>query len=259
MVSLNEAKDSILTLNNYSLKIEDKLILSDINLKIYPGEIILFYGPRNSGKSSLLRTFVHLNEELYNHVKGGGDLLYNGKDMRKMDRKFLRSQITYCDTSFVENLNFLTLNELLKISIDLKIKDLTKEHFETLDKLGISHIFANNESLKYYKNLSNWSIGEKISLITFLALARNPRIFIFDSILDHLDDYLLRQVKDLFASIKENITLMVSTRNIALFSDMAEKIALIDKGKLEYYGSITRFMLNFPKQILISENIEEIP
>ena len=92
-----------------------------------------------------------------------------------------------------------------------------------------------------------------------MALARNPRIFIFDSILDHLDDYLLRQVKDLFASIKENITLMVSTRNIALFSDMAEKIALIDKGKLEYYGSITKFMLNFPKQILISENIEEIP
>jgi len=40
--------------------------------------------------------------------------------------------------------------------------------------------------------------------------------------------------------------LIISTRNLSLFSDIAEKIVFLDKGEIVYKGSIEGFLLNFP-------------
>ena len=164
-----------------------------------------------------------------------------------MDRKYLRSQITYADPTFVENLNILTLNEILNLSLGLKINEISKEHFEILDKLGLSKKFSDLDNIKIYNSLKNWSIGEKISLITFISLARNPKVFMFDSILDHLDDFLLKDVKEILYDIKKDRTLIISTRNLSLFSDIANKIIFIENGKIQFNGTMDSFMLNFPR------------
>ncbi|MDN5343130.1 ATP-binding cassette domain-containing protein [Oceanotoga sp. DSM 15011] len=240
-------EDPILKLEDFSLNIGNTKILKNLDLDIYPGEIILLYGPRNSGKSSLLRSFVHLNEELYNNVEGVGGIYFLGKSVFDLDRKYLRSQITYSDPTFVENLNFLTLKEILNLSLGLKLKDISKEYFSILEKLGISKIFSDLDNLKEYNSLKNWSIGEKISLITFISLARRPKVFIFDSILDHLDDFLLEDVKDILYRIKEDRTLIISTRNFSLFSDIAERVVFLDDGKISFAGKTESFIINYPK------------
>lgn len=239
--------ENVITMSNFNLFIDEEKILNDINLEISSGETILLYGPRNSGKSALLRSFVHLNEELFNKVLGTGDIRFYDKDVRTIDKKLLRSLIIYSDTSFVENLNFLTLHEILQLSIGLKINEITTEHFDMLEKLNIAHYFSDLDMLKKYDKLSNWSMAEKISLITFISLARNPSIFMFDCILDHLDDFVLKDVKNLLLKIKEDRTLIISTRNFSLFSDICDKVILLDKGSIKFYGSKDSFMINFPE------------
>ncbi len=242
-----EEQDPIIKLYNFCMNIGDFSILKDISLDISFNDIVLLYGPRNSGKSSLLRSFVHLNEELYNNVEGKGGIFFEGKNVNELDRKYLRSQITYADPTFVENLNILTLNEILNLSLGLKITDISKEHYEILDKLGLSKKFSDLDNIKKHNSLKNWSIAEKISLITFISLARNPKVFMFDSILDHLDDFLLKDVKEILYQIKKDRTLIISTRNLSLFSDIANKIIFIEDGKIQYNGTMDSFMLNFPR------------
>ncbi|BBE30797.1 ABC transporter ATP-binding protein [Tepiditoga spiralis] len=239
--------ENVITMSNFNLFINEEKILNDINLEIFSGETILLYGPRNSGKSALLRSFVHLNEELFNKVVGVGEIRFEDKDVRTIDKKLLRSLIIYSDTSFVENLNFLTLHEILQLSIGLKINEITTEHFDMLEKLNIAHYFSDLDMLKKYDNLSSWSMAEKISLITFISLARNPSVFMFDCILDHLDDFVLKDVKNLLLKIKEERTLIISTRNFSLFSDICDKVILLDKGSIKFHGSKDNFMINFPE------------
>lgn len=240
-------KEPIIKLYNFGMNIGEYSILKDISLDISFNDIVLLYGPRNSGKSSLLRSFVHLNEELYNDVSGKGGIFFEGKNVYDLDKKYLRSQITYADPTFVENLNILTLSEVINLSLGLKLKDITKEHFDILERLGLSKKFSDLDNLKIHNSLKNWSIGEKISLITFISLARNPKVFMFDSILDHLDDFLLKDVKEILYDISKDRTLIISTRNLNLFSDLANKIIFIEDGQIQYNGTMDSFMLNFPR------------
>lgn len=235
----------LIKLEDFEITIKNEKIIENVNLEIFPGETVLIYGPRDSGKSILLRSFVHLNEELFNEVNAHGGIFFSGKDVRELDRRFLRSQITYIDTSFVENMNFLNLKELLFLSLGMKISDIKKDHYEILNKLGIAKFFSDMDNLKKYSELKDWSIAEKISLITFISLARNPKVFIFDCILDHLDDFLLREVKNILFNIKSDRTMIISTRNLSLFSDLSDKILFLDSGKVKYYGKTENFIINY--------------
>jgi ABC-type multidrug transport system ATPase subunit len=69
----------------------------------------------------------------------------------------------------------------------------------------------------------------------------------FDSILDHLDDFLLKDVKEILYDIRKDRTLIISTRNLNLFSDLANKIIFIEDGQIQYNGTMDSFMLNFPR------------
>jgi ABC-type multidrug transport system ATPase subunit len=116
-----------------------------------------------------------------------------------------------------------------------------------LEKLGLSKKFSDLDNLKVHNSLKSWSIGEKILLITFISLARNPKVFMFDSILDHLDDFLLKDVKEILYDMKKDRTLIISTRNLNLFSDIANKIIFIENGQIQYNGTMDSFMMNFPR------------
>jgi ABC-type multidrug transport system ATPase subunit len=69
----------------------------------------------------------------------------------------------------------------------------------------------------------------------------------FDSILDHLDDFLLKDVKEILYDIKKDRTLIISTRNLNLFSDISNKIIFIENGQIQYNGTMDSFTLNFPR------------
>jgi len=239
-------KTRLIEIKDLSVTIDGHKLLNNINLDISKNEILLIYGPRNAGKSLLARSIVALNEELFKDIQTTGKILFLGEDVNNIEKRYLRSEIAYSEPTFVENINFLTLSEVFNLALGIKPSEITHEQFMLLEKLNIAHIFSNHSSLKNYENFLNWTIGDKISFIIFLSLARNPQVFIFDSILDHLDDFTHKDIKDFLFDIKEDRSLIISTRNLSLFSDIAQKIVFLNEGKIIYKGSIENFILNFP-------------
>ncbi|MDY6894352.1 MAG: ATP-binding cassette domain-containing protein [Thermotogota bacterium] len=239
-------KNKIIEIKDLSVYINNRKVLKNINLEISKNEILLIYGPRNAGKSLLARSIVALNEELFKGIQTTGEILFLGKDVTSIEKRYLRSTIAYSEPTFVDNINFLTLSEVFNLALRIKPSDISQEQYMLLEKLNIAHIFSNHSSLKSYENFGNWTIGDKISFIIFLSLARNPQVFIFDSILDHLDDFMHKDIKDFLFDIKEDRSLIISTRNLSLFSDIAEKIVFLNEGEIVYKGSTEGFILNFP-------------
>ncbi|MFY9125393.1 MAG: ATP-binding cassette domain-containing protein, partial [Defluviitoga tunisiensis] len=109
-------KASVIQFVDYSMEISNKTLLKNINLEFAENETFLVYGPRNSGKSLLLRSIVDLNNELFRNVKSSGAILFQGENIVNLEGQYLRSQISYCEPTFIDNINFLTLSEVLYLA-----------------------------------------------------------------------------------------------------------------------------------------------
>ncbi|GAB6190062.1 ABC transporter ATP-binding protein [Marinitoga arctica] len=242
----------IIEIKDFSLFMDNKEILKSINLKLYNNDSVLIYGERNSGKSSLLRSFVHLNEELFSNVYGKGEINFKNLDVREQEKKYLRSNITYTEPQYLQNLNFISLKELLKISLGITPQTLTSEHITLLKKLDLMNKFADLTTLKYYNDLTNWSSADKLSLLIFISLAQNPNVFMFDSILDHIDDMLLKKVKDVLMDIKQNRILIFATRNLFRYLDICNRIIILEKGRVILDSTPKEFIINFKQNNFIN-------
>ncbi|MDD4478718.1 MAG: ABC transporter ATP-binding protein, partial [Mesotoga sp.] len=60
--------ETVLSLNGFTLSVSGENVLEDVTLDIPGGSIALVQGVRGSGKSALMRSFIHLNEELFDNV-----------------------------------------------------------------------------------------------------------------------------------------------------------------------------------------------
>lgn len=235
----------VIEVKNFSLYMNNKEVLQSVNLELYNNESVLIYGERNSGKSALLRSFLHLNEELFQNVYGKGDIKYKGIDVREQDKDYLRNNITYTEPQYLQNLNYISLKELLKVSLGITPQTFSYEHIDLLKKLNLMEKFLDLKSLKYYNDLSNWSSAEKLSLLIFISLARNPNVFMFDSILDHLDDILLKNIKDAISEFKQDRVMIFATRNLFRYLDICNRIIYLKDGKIIADSTPNEFIINF--------------
>ncbi len=78
----NDTNEIVLEIKNLFKKFENKIILNDLSFKISRGKSIGVMGPSGTGKSILLKCILGLTE--YN-----GEILYNGKILKKQNRDFL--------------------------------------------------------------------------------------------------------------------------------------------------------------------------
>ena len=92
--------ETALSLKGFTLLVEGRKMLDDITLDVPKGSISLLQGARGSGKSALLRSFIHLNEELFDRVSYTGSIKLFGEDIDSLeDRKSTRLNSSHVTTS----------------------------------------------------------------------------------------------------------------------------------------------------------------
>ncbi|QTA38291.1 ABC transporter ATP-binding protein [Thermosipho ferrireducens] len=221
----------VTNLTGYANKIK---LFSDISFYLGVGESLVLYGPRGSGKSALLRTFVRLNEEVYDNVRYEGNVFLDGNDLFAINIKDLRNLVFYVDTNFLEALDYLRFDELLSLGLGESVDFEIEENAETLDDFGILKALRNGEKTR----LSEFYILEKIELLLYLAYLKNSFLVIFDCIFDHLDDehlqHISRTVKKKLLS--ENRSLIIATRFLKRFMPLSDLFIFMKNGKIKYKG-----------------------
>ncbi len=234
----------LLEFKNFSLKIGEKKFIEDFSLKVEKGNVVLIYGPRDSGKSALLRSVVHLNEELFESIKSEGYIFFKGKNVVELDRKKLRKKIAYIDTSFIESLSPLTVNQIIKLvkgnNVDLYHDNMIKllKELEILDllKKGV------------HTRVGELHGNERVLFLLFVALLREPEVVALDCIVDHLDDDAALKVQKVVLSLKQKYTLILATRRLPNFLSIADKVVVLQNGKAAFIGSKKEMMLTFSKE-----------
>src|SRR6201987_4143574 len=203
----------------------DTEIIKGVNLDIADREFCVFVGPSGCGKSTLLRLIAGLEEIT------AGDLLIDGKrvndvppDERVLSMVF-QTYALYPHMSVRDNMAFaLRLAVVPKPERDAKVEKVAEllQLKSYLDRLP--------------KALSG---GQRQRVAIGRAIVREPKAFLFDEPLSNLDAALRGQTRLGVTRLQKQLgtTAIYVTHDQVEAMTMADKIVVLNAGKIEQYGS----------------------
>ena len=203
-------------------------VLHDIDFTAEPGQTTAIIGSTGCGKSTL----VNLIPRLYDVTDGS--ITLDGKDIRNITMSDLRDEIGFVPQKGV--LFSGTIASNLRFGKD----DATDEEIKKAAEIAQATEFIEAKDDKYESAIaqggSNVSGGQKQRLAIARAIAKDPKIFIFDdsfSALDLKTDAALR--KALAENVKDSTVIIVAQRISTILH--ADKILVLDEGKIVGEGT----------------------
>lgn len=213
----------------------DENTIENISFVAEPGKTTAIIGSTGSGKSTLL----NLIPRFFDVTKGG--IYIDGVDIREITQNKLRSIIGLIPQK--GNLFSGNIESNIKFAGDF----VTDEMMEKAAKIAQALEFVLEKEDGFKSEISqggtNVSGGQKQRLAIARAIAKDPKIFLFDdsfSALDYKTDTTLRK------AIKENIkgaTVLVVAQRISTILH-ADKILVLDDGKIVGSGTHEELLLN---------------
>ena len=203
-------------------------VLQDISLKVMPGETLGIIGATGSGKTSL----ANLIARFYDATEG--QVLLNGIDVKEYDLSYLRDQI-----AFVTQKNEL-FSTTIKENISIGKPNASDEEIHRAAEAAQAARFIQEQPDGYGTAVAekgaSLSGGQRQRVAIARALLKHSPIIIFDDSTSALD---LRTEAALYAALEKeyhDITKIVIAQRIATLK-YADKIAVLDDGKLAAYGT----------------------
>jgi subfamily B ATP-binding cassette protein HlyB/CyaB len=203
-------------------------ILSDVSLKVEPGEVVGIVGPSGSGKS----TFAKLIQRLYAPERGR--VLIDGVDLAMADPRWLRRQI---GVVLQENVLF---NRSVRENIALADPALPLNRVVEAAQLSGAHEFILKLPHGYDTLIeergANLSGGQRQRVAIARALITNPRILIFDeatSALDYESEFIVQQN---MSRITRGRTVFIIAHRLAAIRS-ASRIITIENGRIAEEGT----------------------
>ena len=203
-------------------------VLEDIDFVAEPGKTTAIIGSTGCGKTTL----VNLIPRLYDVT--GGSVTLDGQDVRDIAMSDLREEI-----GFVPQKGVL-FSGTIASNLKFGKEDATDEEIKEAADIAQATEFIEEKKEKYESAISqggsNVSGGQKQRLAIARAIAKQPKIYVFDdsfSALDLKTDAALR--KALFSKVKDSTVIIVAQRISTILH--AEQIIVLDEGKIVGKGT----------------------
>lgn len=210
-------------------------VLEDIDFTAEPGKTTAIIGSTGCGKSTL----VNLLPRLYDVT--GGSVTLDGQDIRNIRMEDLREEI-----GFVPQKGVL-FSGTIASNLRFGKRDATDEQIKEAAAIAQAADFIEEKQEKYDSVIaqggSNVSGGQKQRLAIARAIAKQPKIYVFDdsfSALDLKTDAALR--KALASKVKDSTVIIVAQRISTILH--AEQILVLDDGKIVGKGTHEELLKN---------------
>ena len=200
-------------------------VLKDVNLQLFPGEIVALVAPSGAGKSTLLQIAGLLDKPLSGKIFIDGQEIQNESDnqltmIRRREIGFVY-QFHHLLPEFSSRENI----DLPQLSNGVPSKDAQRRSNELLDLVNLA-----NRSDHRPAELSG---GEQQRIAICRALANKPKILLADEPTGNLDQNTTLSVFESLLKIvkKTNLAALIATHNLDLAKRMDRVVELID-GKI---------------------------
>src|SRR5438034_7684554 len=225
--------EAMISLRNLRVSYGEREILHGIGFDVMRGETLVILGGSGSGKSTLLRTLVGLERP------SSGEIWLKGKNIAAISSGEMDEIRKKIGMSFQGGALFgsMTVGE----NVALPLREHTKLEDSTIEIILMLKL--DQVGLSGYENYmpSQLSGGMKKRAAVARALAMDPEILFFDEPSAGLDPIIAAGVDQLLLKLKEafGITIIVVTHELASAFLIADRMVLLDKGKIVANGTPT--------------------
>jgi glutamate transport system ATP-binding protein len=216
--------DPLVVLTDVQKHYGDFPALTDIDLTVNRGEVVVVIGPSGSGKSTLCRTINRLETITSGTITIDGEKLPSeGKQLAA-----LRADVGMVFQSF--NLfSHLTILENVTLG-PIKVKGMKKADAEREAKTLLERVGVAHQANKLPAQLSG---GQQQRVAIARALAMTPKVMLFDEPTSALDPEMINEVLDVMTSLAESgMTMIVVTHEMGFARKAADRVVFMADGRI---------------------------
>ena len=222
---------SIIEILNLSKNFDNKNILKKINLKITKGESLVIIGKSGSGKSLLMKCVLGILKP------SQGEILIKNKNFFSVKRDEQDLILKSIGVTFQGNALFDSMRIWENISFKLsqnnffKFSQLKEKVEFSLNQVGLSNSIM-------YQFPSQLSGGMQKRVAIARAIIDEPEILFFDEPTSGLDPVTGNKINSLIIDNVKRLgsTSITITHDLSSLNKIANKVAMINEGKIIWYG-----------------------
>ena len=236
------APSAVLEVRGLSASYGKKVVLQQIDLAVPRGHCTALLGESGSGKTTLARSIVGLHAEYSGKVLLAGDELPGSSFKRSGEQ---RRRVQYVFQNPYESLNpRKTVRELVigpARHLCGPVDDPEALLLEVLEKAALREDIAD----RFPDQLSG---GERQRVAIARALAARPDVLVCDEVTSALDVSVQSAIVELLQQLQAELglTLLFVTHDIALVRNIAQEVAVLEKGRIVEHGPV-RSVLEHPQ------------
>lgn len=207
----------MISLSAVTKKFVDKVAVDKISFKTSLGEVIGFVGPNGAGKTTTMRLIMGYL------APTEGKILVNDLDPIKNRIEILKN-IGYLPENnplYIE----MKVEEYLQFIAQLK-ED--KDYKKAIKDINLDEVLK--------MKIENLSRGYKQRVGLAAALLGNPEILVLDEPTSGLDPLEQEKIRDLIRKLSKSKTIIFSTHILSEVEDVADRIIMIDQGRIVFDG-----------------------
>lgn len=235
-LSVHPIGNDFVVLRNVTKKFGNFQALNDINLSIREGEIFGYIGPNGAGKTTTMKILVGLISNFEGEIIIGGCQLPRDKDEIHKALGYLPQSVAFQD--------WRTVDQALKTFG--KLSGLTDNQLQDRIPKILELVGLKDARDKKVSHLSG-GMTQKVGLAQ--ALLHEPKLLVLDEPLGGLDPLSRHQFKEIVVKLAQGgTTILFSSHILSDVQDVADRIGIINHGKIKKVGTVNELKTQLIQQ-----------
>ncbi len=229
--------------------------LSNINLEIFPGEVVGFLGESGSGKSTLASIITKLS------IPNGGSYSYKGQNVfsfKKSEIKQFKSDVQMVFQDPYGSLNpRYNIRNAISEALLIHKPDLSKPSREERIIQLLTDVGLDGSAMEKFPH--EFSGGQRQRIAIARAMSVDPEMLVCDEPLSSLDVSTQAQILGLFSNLLKlkKIAMIFITHDIKVAQILCDRVYILSNGQIVEQGK-TQQVLTSPRHNYTSKLIEAV-
>lgn len=228
-----EDREAVLSVRDVTVAFGSNVVLKDLDLDIFRGEILGFIGPSGTGKSVLMRAILRLLP------RQSGEIWILGKDYDQVSEQEKIALDTRLGVLFQHGALFSALTVRENIQVPMReYLDLPQALMDELTMLKIDLVGLAPEAADRYPSELSGGMIKRAALARALAL--DPDLVFLDEPTSGLDPIGAAEFDELIAKLRDTLglTVYMVTHDLDSLFSVCDRIAVLGNRKVMAAGTI---------------------